>query len=98
MKRFNCNTVRPLGNLQSPSEKEKAHNRRSKGIKVRWAVDKPGTIEVKKVRDFVAPVSASYAPCRLRGRSGTRLSAAKRAMILRRAEEREKFFASIGAE
>lgn len=95
MKRFNSSKVRALGNLQPKSEKEKAFARRSNGIKSRWSVDAMVSSEVKREREFLAPMKADYKPPRLRGRSGTRLSPAKRALVEARLAARKEFFDSL---
>lgn len=94
MKRFNPWKVRPLGNLQSKSEKEKKFARRLNGIKVRFSLDTPAP-EIKKTRDYLAPVKAGFVPAKPRGKSGCRLSPAKRAMVEMRHEARGRFFASL---
>lgn len=95
MRRFNSSKVRALGNLQPLSEKQKAHLRRVNGIKVQWSQDRDPP-PVKKVREFDAPVKPGFVPAKPRGRSGCRMSAAKRAMVLDRAVRRAEFFASLG--
>lgn len=87
---------RATGNLQSQSERQKQYNRRVKGIQKPFA-STVGPIEIKppKDRDFNAPMRADYKPPRLRGRSGSRLSPAKRAMVELRRDARAAFFASL---
>lgn len=88
--------VRALGNLQGKTTKEKARDNAARGVKQRWAVDEIKVLEVKKVREYLAPMKPSYVPCKLRGRSGTRLSPEKRAMVERRRDDRKAFFAELG--
>lgn len=98
MKRFNPHTVRASKHLQAKTDKEKAAMRRARGIKQRWAAD-DAPIETSKVieyRECHAPIREDYIPCRLRGRSGTRLSPEKRALVAARREGRKAFFAELG--
>ena len=97
MKRFNPNKVRALGNLQTKTDAEKRAIKRLNGTRDRWSMDTPAH-PVKAVREYLAPVDPSYRPPRLRGRSGTRLSHEKRAMVLDKAYRRAAFFASIGVQ
>lgn len=98
MKRFNSSKVRPLGNLQPVSEKQKKYLRKVRGIRKPFALDGEQP-EVKKVREFNGPVKADWKPARRRGANCCRLSDAKRVAIAaaRAAHEnaREEFFRSL---
>ena len=78
-----------------PTEKQKAYARRKNGIRIRFGIDLPAPA-FKATREFLAPMSSNYVPCKLRGRSGTRLSASKRSMVVSRREKRAAFFESLG--
>lgn len=93
--------VRAMGHKQYRSEplsdKEKARLRALNGVKSRWAADQNvKSLEVKKVRDFVAPMKENFKPAK-RG-SGCRLSPEKRAMVELRRGKRSAFFASLGVK
>jgi hypothetical protein len=77
------------------TEKQKQVLRRLNGTRQRWALDKP-TPAIKKTRDYLSVVKSDYVPPRLRGQSGTRLSASKRAMVQTRLGLRRAFFESFG--
>lgn len=101
MKRFNPHTVRASKHLQAKTDKEKAAMRRARGVKQRWAVDDApilpfGVDVVVPVREFTAPMREDYKPPRLRGRSGTRLNPATRALLAARRVDRKAFFAELG--
>lgn len=96
MKRFNASKVRALGNLQSLSETQKRALRRERGLKQRWSLDTVRPSDVKTVREYLAPVKADFVPAKPRGRSGTRLSPEKRAMVAAKSVARREFFASLG--
>ena len=98
MKRFNPHTVRASKHLQAKTDKEKAALRRANGVKQRWAVDDAPikTSKVTEYRECHAPIRRDYKPPRLRGRSGTRLSPEKRALVAARHEGRKAFFAELG--
>jgi hypothetical protein len=85
-----------MGNLQSMSAKQKAHARRSNGIKMRWSVDETKASDKPKEREFLLPRRENYKPPRLRGASGSRLAPAKRAMVEARTQNRKAFFAELG--
>ncbi len=98
MKRFNANKVKPSSVLTPNSEKQKAFLRRQNGVKSRFAVD----LEVKAfdpVKSAMArkpaPLRDDFVPCKLRGRSGTRLSPAIREVLRQKAERRAAFFAGL---
>lgn len=76
------------------SAREKAHMKRSKGIKAPWSVNQ-APLPVKKVRDYLAPVKSSYVPT-VRGRSGCKLSNANRLKVQAKAVQRANFFAELG--
>lgn len=95
MKRFNASKVRALGNLAPLSEKQKAFLKRSKGLKGRWSQDQSEVSARPKEREFLTVKRADYLPPRLRGNSGTRLSAELRAAVEARRQARERFFASL---
>jgi hypothetical protein len=78
------------------TEPEKRYLRRSKGIVLpHSAAVGPKPLDRPKDRDFLAPRKPDYVPCKPRGRSGCRMSHEKRALVLQRAFDREKFFASL---
>lgn len=97
MKRFNASKVRALGNLQPMTDKQRARNRSARGIQMPHAsgVGPAPISKPNNEREFIAPMKADYRPPRLRGRSGTRLSPEKRAMVERRRDLRAAFFASL---
>lgn len=96
MKRFNSSKVRMSNYLQPASEAQKRYIRRLNGIQMpRAAAVGPKPIDKPKDRDFLTCVKSDYKPPRLRGRSGTRLSDAKRAMVELRRDARAAFFASL---
>ena len=95
MRRFNSNKVKALGNLVPLNDKQKARLRSANGVKVRWSIDAPAPDNKPKERDFLTAVREDYRPPRLRGRSGTRLSPEKRALVEKRRADRAAFFASL---
>jgi len=80
-------------------QQQKAHVRRSKGIKAPFSLDIPVSSEVKRVRAFNAPTVYGSLKAR-RGRCV--LSHEKRLAILNKAEEKAKmraaFFAALRGE
>lgn len=86
--------VKCLGNLQATSDKQKAAQARDR----RKAARPPE--EVKRVREFDAPMRADYKPARRRGANCCRLSDAKREALnvakVQRHHDREAFFAALG--
>lgn len=96
MKRFDSSKVRSSHHLVPLSDKQKVFRRRQLGIKSRFASDVAPSNGPKADREFITAVKSDYKPPRLRGRSGTRLSPEKRAMVERRRGDRAAFFASLG--
>lgn len=98
MKRFNPWKVRPLGNLQPDSEKQKKYLRKARGIRKPFALDGEEP-EVKKVREFNGPMRADWKPAKRRGANCCRLGDEKRAAIAAAREAhgaaRAAFFASL---
>mgnify|MGYP001604596081 CR=1 FL=1 len=98
MKRFNSSKVKPSDILTPSCEKAKAAMRRANGVKQRFAVDnetKPYDQADREKRAMArkpAPLRADFVPCKLRGRSGTRLNPAIRAALVIKAGKREAFF------
>jgi hypothetical protein len=82
MKRFNPHKVRPLGNLQPVSEKQKKFLRKARGVSKPFASDNPPA-EVLKVREFNGPTKADWKPARRRGSNCCRLNDATRVAIKR---------------
>jgi hypothetical protein len=76
-------------------QQQKAHVKRSNGIKTPWSLDAPVSAEVKRVRTFNAPTVFGSLKAR-RGRCV--LSHEKRLMILNRAEDKAKLRAAFFAE
>ena len=76
------------------TEREKAYRRRTLGLKKPHSADLPAPA-MKKVREYLAPIKPDFVP-RVRGRTGCKMSEAKRAMVLRRVEARRAFFAELG--
>lgn len=96
MKRFNASKVKASTHLLPLSDKQKARARAAKGIQMPFARGVgPAVVAPPKDRDFLAPTRADYKPPRLRGRSGSRLSPEKRAMVELRRDARAAFFASL---
>lgn len=58
----------------------------------------PKDLTVKRERDFLTETKPGYKPGKLKGRSGTRLSPEKRAMVELRRTRRAEFFASLRGE
>jgi len=83
---------------QPLTEPQKRYLRKLKGIKAPWSVDKPVTNAKPKAREFLTCVREDYQPPKLRGRSGTRLSPEKRAMVKSRLADRREFFAALGVK
>ncbi len=77
------------------NERQKAHIRRSKGLKKPWSLDSEPH-PVKKVREYLAPVDLHFVPSKPRGRSGCRLSHEKRLLLLEKATRRAAWFAELG--
>jgi hypothetical protein len=79
-------------------QQQKAHVKRSNGIKTPWSVDAPVSSEVKRVREFNAPTKLGSLKAR-RGRCV--LSHEKRLAILNasdvKAKARAAFFAELTA-
>lgn len=83
--------------IRTLEEREKRAIRRAKGIKKPFDGGiGPADLTVKRERDFLAPVKPGYVVKKPRGRSGTWLSPAKRAMVERRSAARKEFFAGLG--
>lgn len=80
--------------VQPLSEKQKRHIRRVKGIMKPFSAN-PGLHPVKRVREFNGDLRADFVPCKIRGRSGVRMSHEKRALVLQRAFDRAAFFAAL---
>ena len=78
------------------TEREKAYRRRTLGLKKPFSADNPAPA-VKKVREYLAPVKPSHVPT-VRGRTGCKLSSAKRLMVQQKSAQRREFFASLGVE
>ena len=76
-------------------QQQKAHVKRSKGIKTPWSLDAPVSAEVKRVRLFNAPTVFGSLKER-RGRCV--LSHEKRLMILNAREDKAKLRAAFFAE
>ena len=96
MRRFNASKVKMSTHLVPSNDKQKARARAANGIQMPFARGVgPATIVPPKERDYLAPQRNDYVPCKLRGRSGTRLSPEKRAMVAARRAARDAFFASI---
>ncbi len=76
------------------TEREKRHLRKRNHTTQRFSLNtfQP---EMKKVREYLAPVKSSYVPT-VRGRSGSKLNAATREIIAARRENRKAFFAELG--
>lgn len=69
--------------------------------KARWAVDNENLLTAQgvsqlEVREYLAPVKPDFVPRKPRGRSGCRMSHAKRLLVLDKALRRAEFFASLG--
>lgn len=97
MKRFNPHTVRASKHLQAKTDKEKAAMRRARGVKQRWAQDRETkTSDGPMIAVGYSPIREDYTPCKLRGRSGTRLDPKVRALIAARRDGRRAFFAELG--
>ena len=101
MKRFNASKVKPSDHLTPSCEKSKTARRRANGVKQRFAVDnatKPYDEKSREARAMArkpAPLREDFVPCRLRGRSGTRLDPAVREVIRQKSERRAAFFAGL---
>jgi hypothetical protein len=80
--------------------REIAAIKRAKGIKAPHSSASTLSNEpkFKATRDFTAPTREGFIPAKPRGKSGTRLSPEKRAMIEARKNNRREFFASIGVK
>lgn len=87
--------VKALGNLQPIADKIRAANVREAKRLDRLAREASGEIEVIKVREFLAPVREDFRP-RGFGRKVKGLSAAKRALLTQRRDDRKAFFAELG--
>lgn len=85
-----------MGNLQPLSEAQKRANRRLNGTQMPFA-SAVGPVEIvkPKERDYIAPTKPGFIPAKPRGRSGSRLNPAHRAMVERKAAMRAAFFASL---
>ena len=78
------------------TDKEKRYLRRSKGIVLpHSAAVGPKPVDVPKERDYLAPKKPGFVPRKPRGSRVAFLSPEKRAMVQRRAADREAFFASL---
>lgn len=82
--------------MQPLSEAQKRHNRRVRGVVMRRS-SAVGPVEIQKpkARDFLTCVKSDYVPAKPRGRSGCRMSPAKRALVMAKRSAREAFFATI---
>ena len=80
--------------VQPLTEKQKRYLRRLKGIKKPFSLDNP-VPAIKKVREFDGPIKAGFVFAKPRGRSGVRMSQAKRALVVQRLNDRAAFFASL---
>lgn len=97
MKRFNSDNVKASSHLAVTPLKTKAANARAYKQALEWADGKP----VVKVRDYLAPVKASYVPKgfgRKRHPLQCKLSHEKRLVVLERAERNAAFHAELKAE
>lgn len=94
MRRFNASKVKALGNLTPSSEKQKAFARRQRGVKQRFAEDKPDPA-FQATRDFLCPMKPGFIPRKPRGRSHVLMGKTSRDAVDHKLAQREAFFRSL---
>ena len=97
MKRFNPNTVRSSSHLAKTPEA----TRRYEASVYKAAIERSEGKEVVKVREYLAPIKAGYVPTgfgRKRHPLKSKLSHAKRQMVLAKASANLEFHQALRAE